>query len=103
MVLTFEVLTGVGGEVIMMLGVIVLWIVLAGKTTNTDLRTLMYLQSMLMIMADGWIMYFSFDATIDHIWLWAWMTSIMFWTWLFFYIALWMTGNLVKGEIDNEF
>lgn len=103
MTLTFEILTGVGGEVCMMLGTIILWYLMAGKTTDPTMRTFMYLQIMLQIAFMGWIIYFSFDETIDQIWLWAWMTSVMFWTWLFMYGGLWMTGNLVTGEINNEF
>lgn len=103
MTIYFELLTGIGGEAIMMVGALYMWFLMAGRSTDPTMRTMMYIQVLLMIMADGWIVYFSFDSTIDQIWLWSWMMSIMFFTWLFIYAGLWITGNLTKGEIDNGF
>lgn len=88
----------------LIVGTIALWAYLAGKSTNPWLRQLMFIETLLMTVAMGWIAWFSVDQSdLVALNIWRYVVSLVASVWVITYGILWMTGAMEQEEIDNGF
>lgn len=85
-------------------GTVALWGYLASRSSNPYLKTFMMLETLLMTVAMGWIVWMAeVQSLMDALNTWRYVVSMVFLGWIGVYGGLWITGALEKEEVDNEF